>query len=257
MAVTVIPHGPDLLYVVTSIVIGSVLVNNILSRIAPSKSSLSSKAVTALAAPLDYIHSMFLRAVAIRNPLAAPKVPASALMSRGYLESLPYRSGPRPVVTGIARHRQISQVPSEEKEIRHRLQEVMFKSATRFPQQTYLGRSTFEKQKPALFARHRVYNDTKYYGEIVHAHPTDSSMHMTLHPADVKTVLEMGWGERHPLARDWLGGWWSKSTPVPGCYVMVYAPRDESELKVIEDIIAAAAWWVGGTDARVSEQSWS
>lgn len=35
---------------------------------------------------------------------------------------------------------------------------------------------------------------------------------------------------------------------VPPGFVMVYAPRDEDELKVVMGIVKAAVWWVGGTD---------
>jgi len=50
---------------------------------------------------------------------------------------------------------------------------------------------------------------------------------MNLHPEDIEEVLGKGWGERHPLAweegRDKCGGW--LRSPVPGTFVMVYAPR--------------------------------
>lgn len=85
-------------------------------------------------------------------------------------------------------------------------------------------------------------------------------MHMTLHPSDVKMVIERGWGERHPLARE--GGglmwcWWRLWAPVPSGFAMVYAPRDEKELSVVGEVIKAAMWWVGGVDARAGDGSWS
>lgn len=45
---------------------------------------------------------------------------------------------------------------------------------------------------------------------------TDGSLHLTLHPKDVKLVLERGWGQRHPLAR---GGFFERFVPVG--FVMV------------------------------------
>jgi hypothetical protein len=73
-------------------------------------------------------------------------------------------------------------------------------------------------------------------------------MHMTLHPADARVVLEAGWGERHPLAR---GGWFEKF--VPEGFVMVYAPRGEEDVEVLVRIVQAGAWFVNlgkgdGTD---------
>jgi len=66
-------------------------------------------------------------------------------------------------------------------------------------------------------------------------------MHVTLHPADAKLVIEKGWAQRHPLAR---GGWLSRF--VPEGFMMVYAPRNEEEVEVVMRIVRAAAWWVGG-----------
>jgi len=66
-------------------------------------------------------------------------------------------------------------------------------------------------------------------------------MHMLLHPDDAKVVLDMGWGERHPLSK---GGWLKRF--VPKEFVMVYAPRNREELEVVCRIIEAAAFWISG-----------
>ena len=72
-------------------------------------------------------------------------------------------------------------------------------------------------------------------------------MHLALHPADVKIVLEKSWGERHPLAR---GRTWWWHAPVPRGFMIIYGPRDEVELQQVKSIIRAAAWWVSGVDSR-------
>jgi len=82
-------------------------------------------------------------------------------------------------------------------------------------------------------------------GEVCHAHPSDGSMHLTLHPADAALVLSQAWGERHPLSS---GGWLARFVP-PG-FVMVYAPRNEEEIENVRRIVAAAVWWVGGVDVE-------
>ena len=87
-------------------------------------------------------------------------------------------------------------------------------------------------------------------GEVCHAHPSDGSLHMTLHPADAAIVIENGWGERHPLAR---GGWCRRF--VPREFVLVYAPRDERDVEVIMRIVRAAVWWVAGIDVQ-DEDEW-
>jgi hypothetical protein len=43
-------------------------------------------------------------------------------------------------------------------------------------------------------------------------------------------VIERGWGERHPLSGKIL----------PSEYLLIYAPRDEEELGIVERIILAA-----------------
>lgn len=78
-------------------------------------------------------------------------------------------------------------------------------------------------------------------------------MHLTLHPADVKLVIERGWGERHPLAReDW---WWWRRRSVPPGFVMVYAPHDAEEVRLVMEIVRAAVWWVSGGELGRELQS--
>ncbi|KAH9845476.1 hypothetical protein Tdes44962_MAKER06602 [Teratosphaeria destructans] len=104
-----------------------------------------------------------------------------------------------------------------------------------------IGTSCFEKHGTGLFSV--VPAKRTCGGEIVHAHPSDGSMHMTLHPADAKEVLAAGWGERHPIAR---GGLFERF--VPGNFVMIYAPRSEEEVQVALKIVRAGVWFVSGGD---------
>lgn len=69
-------------------------------------------------------------------------------------------------------------------------------------------------------------------------------MHLTLHPLDAAQVIGAGWGERHPLAGCSVHG----KRLLPSGFVMVYAPREESDLATIMDIVRAGGWWVGGVD---------
>ncbi|CAK1355071.1 unnamed protein product [Cercospora beticola] len=81
----------------------------------------------------------------------------------------------------------------------------------------------------------------------------DGSLHLTLHPKDVKLVLERGWGQRHPLAR---GGFFERFVPVG--FVMIYAPQTEEDIVHILQIVAAAAKFICGEDrpqTRVSDSS--
>jgi hypothetical protein len=63
-------------------------------------------------------------------------------------------------------------------------------------------------------------------------HQTDGSLHCILSAADAKLLVQKGWGERHGL---------NGKFGFPRGYLMVYAPRNESELKVVRAVINAAA----------------
>lgn len=68
--------------------------------------------------------------------------------------------------------------------------------------------------------------------EFAHVHPPyDGSMHMMLPEDDVPDLLEKGWGEIHPLVPEGRA---------PPTLVMVYGPRDEGELDVIQTLIDAS-----------------
>jgi hypothetical protein len=66
------------------------------------------------------------------------------------------------------------------------------KLAKDYPSQFRISISAFEKHCPGLFSIKKA--NPAGNGEVCHAHPSDGSMHMTLHPEDIKTVLEAGWG---------------------------------------------------------------
>jgi len=177
------------------------------------------------------------------NPFTSPQIPATISTQRGYLETLPLRQGPRP---RIVNQRQTTDLGL--KPIRESLTSLLTTFERIHNAHCYLGRSTFENGNTSLLARTPGYTDTRYHGEICHVHPGDGSIHLNLHPADIKTVVEAAWGERHPLAwENWL---LNMVSPVPAWRTLVYCPRDEKEVEIIGEIIKAAAWWVGGGDVR-------
>lgn len=200
---------------------------------------------------LGYLEISFFRLFRIRNTRVAPEISPRLRMQRGYLESLPMRNGVRPKIVGMAPQRQITQIGS--KEMYNALSKIIIDFSRANETNYYLGRSTFKNNNTALFARTTGYSHTKYHGEICHAHPNDGSMHLNLHPADVKAVIEAGWGERHPLARsNW---YWNLICPIPAGLTLVYSPREEKELDVMNSVVRAAAWWISGADASI-EESW-
>jgi hypothetical protein len=62
------------------------------------------------------------------------------------------------------------------------------------------------------------------------------SMHMCLTLRDAAAVLDAGWGELHLLAGQRMG----PGASVPRGLVLVYAPRDEAEVALVIDILAAS-----------------
>ncbi|KAG6014795.1 hypothetical protein E4U43_006122 [Claviceps pusilla] len=168
--------------------------------------------------------------------LLAPSSSSSSISSPPQHQSdLPYRPGPRPLVAGIAPQRQLDQHGSRHSYLA--LRRTMIKLAATKPLSFGTERSCVEKHGLALFARHAL--RTNCQGEIVHVHDSDHSMHMCLHPEDIKVVLQKGWGQRHPLARK---GWWFQM-PVSADFVMIYAPRNQHELQIVYRIIEAAIWY--------------
>ncbi|OAP60981.1 hypothetical protein AYL99_05985 [Fonsecaea erecta] len=254
--------APNLFYVASSILIGSTIVTYLLKFIKLDiKPFLSTKPGKALEASLQTAFERFLNILSVSDPLSPPSSPVT-MSSRGYLESVPYRRGSRPEVEGISSPIQRTQLPPwEQKDVEDRLRSLIIDIPARYPQSTYLGRSTFEPESPtSLYARHRVFNETKYYGEILTANTEDGFIHSALHPSDVKTVIEKGWGQRHPLSGR-VGSRFmrlfnaNQPSPVEGSQVLLYAPRDQEDLEVIKEIINAAVWWVGGIDNRVDDEN--
>lgn len=184
----------------------------------------------------------------LRDPYLPPKMISEARPQRGYLKELQARQGIRPRLVGIAPQRQVTQNCSRMmvQALQHTIRELVKEC----PSHWYVARSAFEKHNEALFSRFKTFTEPDYYGEIVHSHTSDGSMHLTLHPADVKTVLDKGWGERHPLAR---GRTWWWHSPCPCGFMIIYGPRDRAELQQVKSIIRAAAWWVSGVDSRKEE----
>ncbi|KAJ6445893.1 dipeptidyl peptidase III [Purpureocillium lavendulum] len=186
-----------------------------------------------------YLRITWLRLWAIRDPYSAPGPdPSRVIAGQGILarQRLPYRAGPRPLVAGIAPQRQVDQHGSMPCYLS--LRRAMKRLSAHSPLKFGTERSCLEKHGLALFARHPL--QTNCQGEICHVHDSDHSMHMCLHPDDIRELLSKGWGQRHPLARKG----WLLQMPVSQDFVMVYAPRDEHELQITYKIVEAAIWYI-------------
>lgn len=170
--------------------------------------------------PSGYLKASWLSLWALRDPFSPPPAEPHYPSSPGILHKtpLPKRHDSRPVTAGIAPHRQINQYGTTEcfQTLRQALQRFAASDTRDFETKI----SCLEKNGLALFSKHPA-RQSRFGGEICHVHDTDHSLHLFLHPDDIKEVLSRGWGERHPLAWEW-GPW----KPVVGPYfVMIYAPR--------------------------------
>lgn len=179
---------------------------------------------------VGYLRLLWFRMFALRDvyhspPVAEPNMAPSRgiLRSSGHKE-LPYRPGPRPLVAGLAPQRQLDQQASAACYAKLRAAVETLTSA--YPDALCTATSCIEKHGFGLFARHPV--NVWGQGEIFHIHDSEKSMHMSLHPDDIKEVLDKGWGQRHPLA---FKGW--VKAPLPTTFVMIYAPRGVSARSVL------------------------
>ncbi|KAH6724972.1 hypothetical protein BKA61DRAFT_40906 [Leptodontidium sp. MPI-SDFR-AT-0119] len=200
---------------------------------------------------IGYLKITYLRLFALSDPYTPVTISSENINpATGYYEQaqswLPKRTGPRPKIAGIAPQRQLDQPGCAE--MNRMLRISLENLAVRHPDTFRIGTSCFEKKGLALFARDPI--NVTCRGEICHVHHSDRSMHLNLHPDDAKVVLEKGWGERHPLAR---GGW--MKAYVPREFIMIYAPRDRTELDVICRIIEAAGFWVCGERFNLKAES--
>jgi len=193
-----------------------------------------------------YARLAWYRLFVIRDPFSPPPRDPNRKPSAGILNDLPYRPGPRPRVAGFAPQRQLNEGGSLE--CYNRLRETIQGLTRKHPEKFVTATSCLEKHGFALFSRHPV--NVCGNGEVCHIHTSDRSMHMNLHPDDIKEVLEKGWGQRHPMA--WKG--WVRS-PVPTTFTMIYAPRDESDLQIVCKIVEAAIWYAAAEKVELQPEA--
>jgi Family of unknown function (DUF5519) len=140
-----------------------------------------------------------------------------------------HRPGPRPETTPRNPHTQVTQNAPPE------LQERVFTFASALPGVVVGPSEVSVPGARAFHARESSEAPPEAFmvgREFAHLHPpSDGSLHMALPPDVVDRVIENGWAERHPLAG---------RHGLPGNIVMVYGPRDEDELAVVEDLVRAS-----------------
>ena len=173
------------------------------------------------------------------------KLMDSPIKSKRYIAELPIRAGSAPIVSEWAVP--VRQLSSQaERAHVEALDMVIASTVAAFPEATFRSPSKQEGGKcDALWVatsattgpnNSKVERKDPEKIELYHFHDFDGSAHTTLSPADAKYLLDRGWGIRHPLSGQMLFG---MGMLLPANYVMIYAPRNEEEIKVHE--IAAKA----------------
>lgn len=145
------------------------------------------------------------------------------------MTALPVRAGPRPATSAGMPHRQLDQPAPDEvrAELAHRILDQLPGSVHLAPSRISVPGAralvldvAVPTGPPEAFLVDR---------EFAHLHPPpDSSLHLTLTPADAREAVAAGWAEPHPaFAPD----------PERPVVVMVYAPRTLSEVDVVDDLV--------------------
>ena len=120
----------------------------------------------------------------------------------------------------------------------------MAELATEHSKHVVVKTSVLEKAGDALLLNDNITTPhtiaKKMKREIAHVHAGvgsgEYSVHTALSPLDCKKVIEAKWGERMTLA----------GTLMPQEYLLVYTPRNNEELTVVRDIVAAAIKFMAG-----------
>lgn len=144
---------------------------------------------------------------------------------------LPAREGDRPRTTASNPHTQLDQQPSDP-----RIAEELARSAFALP-----GVLEQPSRISVPGARALVLANAEPTGppqaflidrEFAHLHPSpDHSLHAMLPMEVADAAIEAGWAEHHPVALRGL---------IPLTAVMLYAPRDQAELDVVETLVRAS-----------------
>lgn len=149
------------------------------------------------------------------------------------LREIKKREGSRPEIGSFpVPHRQLDQLNGQN--VRDRTGVMLDNLVSENKERITYKVSQYERNNGALWLINPELGNqsTKNGGEIAHLHPADGSLHLILSPSDSKAVIDAGRGELHRLA----------GTPgLPATtYMLIYAPRTDSEIELIRKIVESA-----------------
>jgi hypothetical protein len=143
----------------------------------------------------------------------------------------PPRPGDRPRTTPTNPHTQLDQQPADLRWVKELAERVFALPGV----QEQPSRISVPGARALILARGEPTGPPEAFlieREFAHLHPSpDHSLHAMLPLETAREAIEAGWAEPHPAAL--LG-------QIPQTAVMLYAPRDEAELDVIETLVRAS-----------------
>jgi hypothetical protein len=154
----------------------------------------------------------------------------------GYLQALSLRPGNTPYTIGISSHRQITQASPVDVRNYCTNRVALFASQQNSSAATTTTAKSNSCNCPA---------DTsiRTFGcNTCCPHGIDGSAHVILHPSDLETVVQNGWGELHPHAN--TGSYYALSGAkcyLPATLVLIYAPRTYFEVCSVMKIVEAGS----------------
>ncbi|HEX6595619.1 MAG TPA: luciferase family protein [Acidimicrobiales bacterium] len=155
---------------------------------------------------------------------------------------LPHRPGPRPSTTPTNPHTQLDQQPADQRQ-RDQLAAVLFALAGVEERPSLIS----VPGARALWLAEEVGGPPEAFmvgNEFAHLHPgPDQSLHAMLPPDLATEAIDAGWAEQHPVARRGL---------IAPNAVMIYAPRDDFERGVVEELVRAAHAFARGDHSRIT-----
>ncbi|KAM0689726.1 hypothetical protein Q7P36_010597 [Cladosporium allicinum] len=167
----------------------------------------------------------------------------------GYLSSLSFRPDSTPYVVGTAPHRQINQTTPEG---------VLSYWTTRMASFASLKvKSSNSSTKTTTTTRSSSCSCPAATGlrtvgcNICCPHGSDCRSHVVLHPCDVETVVQNGWGELHPHAN--TGSYFAPSDAscyMPATLALIYAPRIYPEVSTVMKIVKAGSRYLNSLGSQ-------
>lgn len=171
----------------------------------------------------------------------------------GFLQQMSPRQGPTPYTVGATLHEQISQQPPEDVQQYFADRLALF-AATQSDDSN--GTSSTSGTAASILVNSCdciSSSSLRTFGcSVCCPRQIGCGAHVILHPADLEKVISTGHGEMHPLANtDSTFSRASSSSCLPGTLVLVYAPREYSEVCTVMRIIEAGAKYLSSIDGAV------